>query len=118
MIRIDFGWASGVTAIFGLLSYLAACAYHRVIPPIEKPVEALGFGGLVAVGLHMIYGAFNADELCSIINESGKIVENAELHLRFGDHTWEVVTGGFCIVLTALYSLGALCSKPAHNRRK
>jgi hypothetical protein len=51
MIGLDFGLAAGVMAILGLVVYLIACAYHRVLPPIEKPVEALGFGGLIAVWL-------------------------------------------------------------------
>lgn len=112
---IDFGMAAGVTGILGLLIYLAACGYHRVLPPIEKPVEALGFGGLISVGFHMIYGAFQAHKLCEIVDDAGKVVENTGLHLKFGDHTWEVVTGGVCIVLTALYSLGWLCRRPSHH---
>jgi hypothetical protein len=115
MTDFDFGLAAGVTAILGLFIFLAACVYHRVLPPIEKPVEALGFGGLVAVGLHMIYGAFHAHELCVIVDATGKTVENSGYQLKFGDHTLEIVTGGACTVLTALYSLGWLCRRPSHT---
>lgn len=88
MTGVDFGLAGGMTAIAGLLVYLAACAYHRVVPPIEKLVEALGFGGLIAVGLHVIYGAFDASQLCAIVDATGKAVEGSGYHLNFGDHTY------------------------------
>jgi hypothetical protein len=93
MIDFGFGEAAGITAILGLLVYLAACVYHRVLPPIEKPVEALGFGGLISVGFHMIYGAYFPHELCSIVNDAGKIAERYRVSSQvwrphMGDRRW------------------------------
>src|ERR1700722_13634147 len=104
---IEWGWgsAAGVAGLLGLLVFVIACCYHRVVPPIEKPCEALGFGGLVPLGIHVIYGAFNAHALCHLVDDNGKAIETVGSHLTFSDHTWEIVAGGVGIVLTALYSL-------------
>jgi len=115
MTGIDFGMAAGITAIIGLVVYLGACVYHRVLPPITKVVEALGFGGLIPVGARMVYASFNAKNLCCVVDTTGKLVENPELHLTFGEHTWEIVVGGVCIILASIYRLGWLCRTPSHH---
>ncbi len=115
MSHIDFGIAIGVTSVLALVIYLVACAWHKVLPPIDKVLEALGFGGAIVIGSRMIYGAFHADELCQIVDIHGKLLQNTNLRLTFGEHIWEIAEGGACIVISSLYSLGWLCRRPSHH---
>jgi hypothetical protein len=42
MMGIDFGTATGVAGAIGLVVYLIACVIRRVLPPIDKTLEAIG----------------------------------------------------------------------------
>lgn len=117
MSHFDFGIAAGVMAVVGLSSYLGACAYYWVPPRIEKVIEAMGFGATVVVGVRLVYGAFNAAELCSMIDADGKVVEPPGVFLKFGEHTWEVAAGGVVLILASIYSLIWVCRQPAHIHR-
>jgi putative Mn2+ efflux pump MntP len=112
---VEFGWIIGIAAIIGLVVYLGSCVYHRVWPPIDKVVEALGFGALIPVGVRMVYAAFHAKELCHIVDDTGKHIDDSKLHLTFGEHTSEIVIGGVCIAAASIYSLSWLCRRPTHH---
>ena len=114
MITLEYGWIIAIAGIIASFIFAGACIYHHCVPRWFKWVESLGFGALIPVGMRMMYAAFNPAILCEIVDTNRKLVEDANLYLTFGEHTLEVVAGGFCVILASIYSLGELYKKPSH----
>jgi hypothetical protein len=114
-MEIDFGLATGVMGILGLLCYLVSCCYHWTVPRIEKVIEAMGFGACIAIGARLIYGAFCPHELCHLVNGAGEVVREANLHIKFGDRQWEIIAGGVVLIIASIYSLFWVCKRPSHS---
>jgi len=108
-------WMAG-GCLFGFVSYLIACLWHRSMPDIKSALMAVLAGGGLIAGPHLLICTFYPNQLVHVLDATTQHhMSHTEVLIRLGDlHTVDVFAGGVAILMVSCAELWSLWKTPRH----